>query len=66
MSRPSTFELELIQKITIASCKIEALKRIHSDTCHAKMGPHVVVECTCGADQFNAKMDIILSDLKIE
>jgi hypothetical protein len=65
MSKPSAFELQLIQKITIASCKIEDLKRIHSDTCPAK-GPRPVVQCTCGVDQFNAKVDIILSDLKIE
>lgn len=65
MSEPSSFELKLIQKITRATTKLEALKRTHSDTCPVN-DPHMAGQCTCGADEHNRKVNEVLSDLKIE
>ena len=65
MSKPSPFELELIQKITRAMIKLEALKKTHSDTCPVN-DSHMPGKCTCGADEHNAKVADVLSDLKIE
>ena len=64
MAKPSKFELELIKKITSAVTKLEALKRKHSVTCSAE---DILDEgmCTCGADEYNAELESILSDLKI-
>ncbi len=65
MSKPSSFELELIQKITRATSKLETLKRTHPDTCPIN-DPHMPGQCTCGADEHNRKVTDVLSDLKIE
>lgn len=65
MAKPSSYELELIQKITRATSKLENLKRTHPVTCPVE-DPHMAGKCTCGADEHNAKVESVLSDLKIE
>jgi len=65
MSKPSSFELELIQKITRATSKIESLRRSHLATCPVE-DPHMSGQCTCGANEHNCKVNEALSDLKIE
>jgi hypothetical protein len=65
MSKPSSFELELIQKITRATSKLEALKRTHFDMCPVT-DPHMAGQCTCGAEEHNSKVSAIISDLEIK
>lgn len=65
MSKPSSFELELIQKIVRATIKLESSKTKHHDQCPIEdvtmAGP-----CTCGANEYNRKIDEVLSELMIE
>ncbi len=66
MSKPTSFELELIQKIIRASVKIEALKRrVHSDMCPVN-DPHIATQCTCGTDKHDRVISEILDELKIK
>lgn len=65
MAKPSSFELELIRKITMAESKLEAIRKEHHDTCPVN-DPHMPAKCTCGADELNAMIDSVLLDLKIQ
>lgn len=65
MAKPTAFEIELIQKITRATIALEALRKKHSDACPVN-DPLISGRCTCGADENNAKVSAIISDLHIE
>lgn len=66
MSKPSSFVLKLIEKITRASIEVEALRRTHPDTCPFSDITGMPGKCTCGASDYNHKLDNVLSHLKIE
>lgn len=65
MSRPSPFELELINKIVKASIKLGTLKIEHHSTCPVN-DPVAAVACTCGAQEHNRKIGEIISILEIK
>ncbi len=65
MPKPSEFELQLIQKITIAEYKLRAAKRQHAAACPAA-DPEMAGKCTCGAGDQNVAIDSALKELKIE
>ncbi len=65
MGKPSAYQIELIQKITRATVKLNALKRTHPASCPVE-DPHMAGRCTCGADEQNSKINEVLSDLELK
>ncbi len=60
------FEIYLIQKITRVETLVETLTREHTAICPTRDATAVSVKCNCGADEYNAKINLILNELKID
>ena len=66
MSRPSPFELELIQKIVTARIKLEGLCKSHSTACAEDDSGLTPGKCTCGAEEHNRAINEVLACLEIK
>lgn len=65
-TKPSSFEISLIQKITRVETLVRTLKQEHTPICPTTDVTSMSVKCNCGVDEHNAKINLILNELKIE
>jgi len=62
----NAFEICLIQKITRAETLVKALTREHTAICPTADATAISVKCNCGVEEHNARINMILNELKID
>lgn len=58
--------LYLLERITRAKAKLEAMKTEHSASCMIDMDPDYYGPCTCGSTKNNGRISDILAELEIK
>lgn len=59
-------EIKIIEKLTRAKVKLEAMLKKHSDNCMIEMDPGYHGPCTCGAGEHNKRIEAVIAELSFD